>query len=92
MVLVFIPPFFLKKRQDGQEIKRRSKFEKELGICEFFAIGGGFLAGPKRNRTCHRIPHKEERRRRCGYEGEKGNFEKCDVRKEDKNNQGDEKA
>ena len=36
MVLVFIPPFFLEKRQDWQEIKRRTKFEKELGICEIF--------------------------------------------------------
>jgi hypothetical protein len=85
-------PFFLKKRQDGQEIKRRTKFEKELGICGIFGIGGGFLAGPKRNRTCHRIPHKEERRRRCGYEEEKGNCEKGELDKESKSNQGDKKA
>lgn len=50
------------------------------------------MAGPKRNGTCHRIPHKEERRRRCGYEEEKGNPGKNDVDKENERNQKDEKA
>jgi len=29
---------------------------------------GGFLTDQKRNSPCHRIPHKGERKRHCGYE------------------------
>ena len=46
------------------------------------------LTGQKRNKTCHKIPHKEL----CGCEEEKGNSEKGELEKEGKNNQGDKKA
>jgi endonuclease I len=50
--------------------------------------GREFLTGQKRNKTCHKIPHKQL----CGYEEEKGNSEKGDVDKESRNNQEDKKA
>ena len=50
--------------------------------------GRELLTSQKRNKTCHKIPHK----RLCGYEEEKGNSEKDELEKESKNNQGDKKA
>jgi len=72
----------MEKMQDRQEIKRRTKFKKELGICEILGISGGFFTGEKRNRSCHRIPRRAERGQHCGYEPDTGTSSKLHLTKE----------
>jgi hypothetical protein len=49
-------------RQEIRHWATKVKHQKELRMSKFSGIDGGFLTDPKRNQTCHKIPHMWEGR------------------------------
>ena len=60
---------------------------KVLRKVQILENAGGFVTDRKKNTTCHRIPHKAERERHCGYEPKKADSSDSDLNRESKDNQ-----